>query len=535
MKWTTQSFVEEMSKRSPNIKILGEYEKSSKKISCECEVCGYQWEATPNKLLLGRNCYQCFRKRRAELDKISESEFLRRMQKYIRDIELVSEYQGFDNGIKCKCKKCGYVWETTPKRVSRGAGCAKCANNLNKGHAQFLEEMRSVNPNITIFGEYSNSNTKILCGCNICENRWNATPSRLLMGQGCPSCAHTGTSYVEQFILKSFKFVTTEVRSRDKTQIGMELDIYVPELLCAIEPGAWDIHKKKLDRDREKAKLCKEKGIDLFIIYFLCKKEKELFVDDLNVYWYKEDLALEKNSNSLIALVYDLFERLGIDKKFSDEEIKEIKNFAYIQSRRITPNEFRNRVNKLNPNIQVIGDYKATKYKVQCKCAMCGYEWMANPQNLLNGHGCLQCSGSKKKTTREFIDELKMINDKIQIIGKYESAHKKIDCRCDICGFVWSTAPHSLLKGQGCPKCATKSIADSLRSTKEELINRMAVFENDIEVIGEYKNAHTKIECRCKKCGCEFVKVPTSLLRGQGCPWCAGRKESAIIVKKPCE
>ena len=41
MKWTTQSFVEEMEKRSPNIKIIGEYVNSSTKIRCECRLCGY--------------------------------------------------------------------------------------------------------------------------------------------------------------------------------------------------------------------------------------------------------------------------------------------------------------------------------------------------------------------------------------------------------------------------------------------------------------------------------------------------------------
>lgn len=535
MKWTTQSFVEEMEKRSPNIKILGEYEKSSVKIGCECRKCGYRWEATPNKLLMGRNCYQCYRKRRAELDMISETEFLRRMQKYIQKIEIISEYKGFDNIINCRCKKCGYEWKTTPKRVSRGAGCSKCANNIKKSHNQFLEEMGKVNSNIEILGEYSNNNTKILCGCKICGNRWESSPSRLLIGQGCPSCAHTGTSYVEQFILKAFKLVTKEVRSRDKAQIGMELDIYVPEFSLAIEPGAWDIHNKKLDRDREKARLCKEKGIDLVTIYFLCKKENESFNDDSNLYWYKEDLALEKNSSHLISLVYTLFEHVGINKTFSDKEIKEIKNYAYVQSRKITPEEFRKRVHELNPNIQVVGDYKATKYNVKCKCEVCGYEWMGNPQNLLKGHGCFRCAGSRKKTTEEFWEELRAINDKIQIIGEYEGAHKKIQCRCTICEFEWSTAPHTLLRGRGCPNCATKSIADSLRATKEQLINKIAKFENSIEIVGEYKNAYTKIECHCKKCGCNFIKAPKELVRGQGCPWCAGRKTSPLIIKKPCE
>ena len=535
MKWTTQSFIEEMEKRSPNIKILGEYEKSSVKICCECKSCGYKWEATPNKLLMGRNCYQCYRNRRAKMDRISKDEFSKRLQENAPDVEILSEYLGFDKTIQCRCKKCGYEWKTTPKRVSRGAGCSKCSNNLKKSPAQFWEEMMSINPNIEILDEYINNRTKILCRCKICDNKWESVPRRLLMGQGCPSCAHTGTSYVEQFILKSFKMVTGEVASRDKAQIDMELDIYVPKFSLAIEPGAWEIHKEKLDRDYEKVRLCKEKGIELVTIYFLCKKEKRLFEDDVNVYWYKEDLALEKNSDKLLELVYKLFERVGIDRIFSDEEVKEIKNYAYVQSRKITPEEFRERVHRLNPHIQVIGDYKATKYNVKCRCEICGYEWLGNPQNLLNGHGCLQCSGSRRKTTEEFVEELRIINDKIQIIGEYESAHKKINCKCKNCNHEWSTEPNLLLRGRGCPKCAITSIADSLRTTKEQLIERIAVFGNNIDIVGEYKNVHTKIECICRNCGCVFIKAPKELVRGQGCPWCAGKKKSAYIVKKPYE
>lgn len=55
-----------------------------------------------------------------------------------------------------------------------------------------------------------------------------------------------------------------------------------------------------MNRDNEKARLCKEKGIDLVVIYFLCKKENELFKDNINIYWYQEDLALEKNSAKLL-------------------------------------------------------------------------------------------------------------------------------------------------------------------------------------------------------------------------------------------
>ena len=53
------------------------------------------------------------------------------------------------------------------------------------------------------------------------------------------------------------------VKNRDKTLIGMELDIYIPELSVAFEPGSWAWHRNKIERDTLKRKLCKEKNVNL--------------------------------------------------------------------------------------------------------------------------------------------------------------------------------------------------------------------------------------------------------------------------------
>ena len=63
---------------------------------------------------------------------------------------------------------------------------------------------------------------------------------------------------MEQFIKGSFEKALGEdsVLSRDKTAIGMELDIYIPSFKIAIEPGNWLLHKKSLNRDKTKRERC---------------------------------------------------------------------------------------------------------------------------------------------------------------------------------------------------------------------------------------------------------------------------------------
>lgn len=58
------------------------------------------------------------------------------------------------------------------------------------------------------------------------------------------------------------------------------------------------------------------------------------------------------------------------------------------------------------------------------------------------------------KTHEQFINELENLNPDIEILEDYKTAIIKIKCQCKKDGFVWSTKPYSLLHGHGCPKCS---------------------------------------------------------------------------------
>ena len=129
--------------------------------------------------------------------------------------------------------------------------------------------MSIIQPNIKISGEYVNGHTNIQCICKVCGHKWQSKPYSLLQKHGCPRCAKSGTSFMEQFIKSSFELALGKeyVLSRNKSTIGMELDIYIPSLKIAIEPGNWYLHKRFLERDRSKREKCKSNGIRLITIY----------------------------------------------------------------------------------------------------------------------------------------------------------------------------------------------------------------------------------------------------------------------------
>ena len=88
--------------------------------------------------------------------------------------------------------------------------------------------------------------------------------------------------------------------------------------------------------------------------------------------------------------------------------------------RKLTHEEFIEKFYKKNKNaenIEILGEYVNNATKIKCKCKIDGHEWEVKPNDLLNNHGCPKCVGNiKNKTTEYFINELKEINDNIEII-----------------------------------------------------------------------------------------------------------------------
>lgn len=59
-----------------------------------------------------------------------------------------------------------------------------------KTQEEYVAEASIVNPNIEVLGRYINSNTKILHRCKIDGYEWNAYPTHILSGHGCPVCVN---------------------------------------------------------------------------------------------------------------------------------------------------------------------------------------------------------------------------------------------------------------------------------------------------------------------------------------------------------
>jgi len=128
-------------------------------------------------------------------------------------------------------------------------------------------------------------------------------------------------------------------------------------------------------------------------------------------------------------------------------------------------------------------------------------------------------SASQTKTDAQFRLELSLRgNPKVLPLEPYVSAHRHILCRCRSCEHEWRATPNSLLRSSGCPAC---SPTGGTRVPARIIEAIEAHYAGTIDVLGPILGTSKPVLCRCT-CGLEWSPIPYTLLKGHGCPRCAG-------------
>jgi Protein of unknown function (DUF2726). len=187
--------------------------------------------------------------------------------------------------------------------------------------------------------------------------------------------------------------------------------------------------------------------------------------------------------------------------------------------------EFIKEIKNKNPEMEILGEYTGSKKKIKVKHKPCGRVFDARGGDLIRGLGCSVCSGKAKKTTASFIEELKIINPNITVLGKYTGIFKPIKVQHNICNYIWYPTAKNLIAGHSCPNCA-----NNIKKTTEQFITELNKVNKDLKVLDEYINDRTKIRIE-HICGNIFGAAPSSLLRNIGCPHCNESKGEKFLSK----
>lgn len=267
----------------------------------------------------------------------THKEFLLELKTINKNIKLLGKYVHSKQKIKCKCMIDGYIWEAYPTHLLRGHGCPKCAGNIKKTHKEFVKELNSINENIEIMSRYKNDGVKVLCRCKIDNHEWEATPNNLLRGYGCPKCG---------------ELRRINLRTKKHSEFIKELKLVNPNIEVLSEYSRSD---KKIK--------CR------------CKID----------------------SHEWEALPSSLLYGQGCPECGISRSAK---------ARTKTHDVFIKELNKVNPNIEAMEEYKKNNIKMKFRCKLDGNVWETLPVSLLVGIGCPSCNSSKgEKEVEKYLKE----------------------------------------------------------------------------------------------------------------------------------
>lgn len=174
--------------------------------------------------------------------------------------------------------------------------------------------------------------------------------------------------------------------------------------------------------------------------------------------------------------------------------------------------------------------YVNNKTKIIVFCDKHG-EIEQTPDNLLK-HDCNKCSVEKitnlhRGNKEEFVEKSNKIHNNKYLYDKfvYVNNSTKGIITCPIHGDFLQT-PRGHLSGKGCRLCANNNISNYRKDTFEDFVLKANKKHGSKYLYNEdtYVNSITKTKIVCPIHG-EFMQLPSSHLRGAGCPYC---KESKL-------
>lgn len=204
-------------------------------------------------------------------------------------------------------------------------------------------------------------------------------------------------------------------------------------------------------------------------------------------------------------------------------------------------NENNYKLELINRNIGIILDdkYISATEKVYHICSYCNNRWKTSPRRVFsNKFPCPKCARNinakkRKKTQNEFEEKVKeTFGETLSVVGCYIGSSERIAMHCNICGTDWSPLATNITMGHGCPHCRDIQTGIRCRKSKEQFINELYLENQFVEVIGDYIDSETPIECKCLLCDNIWYPRPLNLLSGCGCPKCNKPSKGEITIEE---
>ncbi|UVX29516.1 endonuclease [Klebsiella phage VLCpiS13f] len=167
--------------------------------------------------------------------------------------------------------------------------------------------------------------------------------------------------------------------------------------------------------------------------------------------------------------------------------------------------------------------YTGSNIKIVITCPYHG-DFLQSPHGHIMGKGCINCGGSKRATTEEFVAKaMKLHGDRYDYaLVNYTNNSSKVSIICKTHG-VFEQRPYDHLNGKGCFMC----YGTPNKTTEEFIVQAKLLYcdKYDYSLV-KYNGAHQKVSVICIEHGPFMVTPSNHLNHNRGCPKC-GRKSAS--------
>ena len=472
-----------------------------------------------------------------------------------------------------KCSVCGYKWQAIIKsRTILNAGCPKCGFakvSIAQSQPKELGDVKSfckiyqlewllnewdyegneLNPSEV---SRSSSKHKVSWKCVECGHRWNCTPNNRIkvFSDGsvriseCPMCLkEKQTSFPEQAIYYYLVKYFEDTINGDTSTIGMELDVFIPSLMTAIEYDGYAWHQD-IEKDLRKNSLCKENGVKIIRV-------REIGCPVLDDDDYCTVISIKPNNREdLSRVLLALSEALSFHADINlnrDEPLimaqyqkrKYENSIAYLYPE--LANEFHL---TMNGTLTAEDINKRSARKIWWKCSVCGHNWLATVSSRTDGHGCPACSGRVLIPGKNDLETWckQTGNEHILTEWDYEAnaqSPKEITkkapyvaiWKCRKCNERYTARVYNRANGCGCPICSGKKVKSGLNDFKTWCIQNanediLAEWDPANELTPEQVSHGSvkRLQWICSTCGYHWTATLDNRKKGKGCPECRKSK-----------
>lgn len=369
----------------------------------------------------------------------------------------------------------------------------------------------------------------------ICKkgHEWQSVIHFRNIGVGCPICSsEIRTSSYEFIILYYVKQIDREAKHSCK-EFGFELDIFIPSIMSAIEYDGEYWHKDKINKDKQKNKLCN----DLGIVLYRFREDSLGGLDDTSVDIPTNSKSFEKDLQNLLERIFNKKIDVNIERDKADiESLREYmeKKHSFADVHPDLAKEWHPTKNgKLLPQHVTCGSAKKVWWYLPYDDPNTGkhfdFEWEASVSDRNNGAGCPFLSN---KAVWPGYNDLDSVNPKLANEWNYKKNHsltpkqvtaysgKKVWWMCKN-GHEWESVIRNRSMGFGCPYCS-----GNFKKSNNDVIKMIAQKGINVAPIDDYVNANTPIRFKCLECGFVWKQRLSALLASRGCKKCFPYTES---------